>query len=152
MDDHLRQQIAELMQQGNKIAAVKLYKDVHGCGLAEAKQAVEDLFPVDSVVGNSPGSSLSESQAGSADVARGSTQLSEQEAIDKILEHLTAGEKIEAIKVYRSYYNSSLMDAKIAIDALQQKHGIQSQKRGGCLGSLLLVASLGIFLLVMFVG
>jgi ribosomal protein L7/L12 len=39
----LEQQVRLLLDQGQKIAAVKLYKDQTGVGLAEAKQAVESL-------------------------------------------------------------------------------------------------------------
>jgi len=39
----VEQQVRSLLDQGQKIAAVKLYKDQTGVGLAEAKQAVETL-------------------------------------------------------------------------------------------------------------
>lgn len=39
----LEQQIRSLLDQGQKIAAVKLYKDQKGVSLLEAKQAVESL-------------------------------------------------------------------------------------------------------------
>lgn len=36
-------EVLALLHRGNKIAAVKLYKDMTGVGLAEAKDAVEKL-------------------------------------------------------------------------------------------------------------
>lgn len=35
--------IIELIRQGNKIEAIKVYREIHNCGLAEAKAAVEAL-------------------------------------------------------------------------------------------------------------
>ena len=36
--------IRELAQQGKKIQAIKWYRELHGVGLAEAKQAVEEMI------------------------------------------------------------------------------------------------------------
>src|SRR5918912_4526890 len=36
-------EIARLARAGNKIAAIKLYRETFGCGLAEAKTAVEQM-------------------------------------------------------------------------------------------------------------
>lgn len=36
-------EVARLVRAGNKIAAIKLYRETFGCGLAEAKQAVEQI-------------------------------------------------------------------------------------------------------------
>ena len=43
MDDAIENEIRELLASGNKIAAIKLYREETGIGLAEAKAAVESL-------------------------------------------------------------------------------------------------------------
>lgn len=38
-----KQEIQRLMQQNNKIEAIKQYREIMGCGLREAKEAVERM-------------------------------------------------------------------------------------------------------------
>ena len=35
--------VVEMIKKGNKIEAIKIYREIHNVGLAEAKQAVESL-------------------------------------------------------------------------------------------------------------
>jgi ribosomal protein L7/L12 len=42
-DPILSPQIQEALRRGNKIEAIKIYRELTGVGLAEAKQAVENL-------------------------------------------------------------------------------------------------------------
>lgn len=35
--------VIDLLKQGNKIEAIKVYKEIHDCGLAEAKRAVDAI-------------------------------------------------------------------------------------------------------------
>jgi len=35
--------VVEMLQKGNKIEAIKIYRELYNCGLAEAKQAVDGL-------------------------------------------------------------------------------------------------------------
>ncbi len=42
-DPELNAQIRQLLAQGQKIPAIKLYREVHHCSLKEAKEAVEAL-------------------------------------------------------------------------------------------------------------
>jgi ribosomal protein L7/L12 len=37
--------LAELVQSGNKIGAIKLYRELTGVGLAEAKDAIDSIGP-----------------------------------------------------------------------------------------------------------
>jgi hypothetical protein len=41
MNDALKEQIRSLLLQGNKIEAIKIYREATGLGLAESKYAVE---------------------------------------------------------------------------------------------------------------
>ncbi len=35
--------VLEMLRQGNKLEAIKIYREIHNCGLAEAKQAVDGM-------------------------------------------------------------------------------------------------------------
>jgi ribosomal protein L7/L12 len=35
--------VVEMLKRGNKIEAIKIYREVYDCGLAEAKQAVDGI-------------------------------------------------------------------------------------------------------------
>lgn len=94
--DDIKAQIAA----GNKIAAIQLYREATGAGLAEAKQAVELI-----AAGKPPPTGAAPSL--SADAMREVSAL------------LGAGKKIEAIKVYRKAVGVDLKDAKDAVDALE---------------------------------
>jgi ribosomal protein L7/L12 len=106
--------VVELMREGKKIEAIKVYRECHGVGLAEAKAAVETL-------------------------AEGGTLATEPspETDDDVLELMRGQKKIDAIKVYRERYHVGLREAKDAVEALAAKHGIESQG-GGCAGVVLL--------------
>lgn len=39
------QDVERLVRSGHKIAAIKVYRTIHGCGLKEAKEAVDKLAP-----------------------------------------------------------------------------------------------------------
>ena len=42
-DPALAPQVQDALRRGNKIEAIKIYRELTGVGLAEAKQAVEDI-------------------------------------------------------------------------------------------------------------
>ena len=107
----LEQQVRLLLDQGQKIAAVKLYKDQTGMGLAEAKQAVESM------------------QAGA-----GSPSTSDigDDLEAELLRLLGRGDKLEAVKLYKDQKGVSLLEAKQAVESLAARHGLETQ-RGGCL-------------------
>lgn len=98
-------QIRELIVQGQKIAAIKLYRDVTGSGLKDAKEAVEAM---------EIGAAISfpeTAQVGTPD-----------EFLDNRIKHLLAErKKIEAVKVYREDYNCGLKEAKEAVDAIEMQ-------------------------------
>lgn len=106
--------VVELIHEGKKIEAIKVYRECHGVGLAEAKAAVETL-------------------------AEGGTPAAEAspEGDDDVLELMRNQKKIDAIKVYRERYHVGLKEAKDAVEALAAKHGIESQG-SGCAGVVLL--------------
>jgi len=85
---------------GNKIAAIKLYRDATGAGLAEAKEAVELIE-----AGKPPPS--------------GAAATPSTDAMQQVSALVAAGKKIEAIKVYRAAAGVDLKGAKDAVDALE---------------------------------
>lgn len=114
----LEQQVRALLDDGQKIAAVKFYKDQTGVRLAEAKAAVEALE-----AGVGPPSS----PAGIGDVLEA-----------ELLRMLGRGDKLEAVKLYKDQKGASLLEAKQAVESLAARHGMGTQ-RAGCLGVALAV-------------
>ena len=121
--DSLAEEIRSLLADGQKILAVKLYREHTGCGLAEAKAAVEQI-------------------------GRGETPISKaavEDDLDKqVLELVAAGQKIAAIKLVRERTNSGLKDAKDAVEALAARHGIVPSARSGCLGAATFLVSVSL--------
>ena len=97
------QQIKELAAEGNKIAAIKLYRETTGTSLAEAKDAVEAIMRGESVTFPTP------AQVGAPDPF----------LEDQIKRLLAERKKIEAVRMYREAYRSGLKEAKDAVDLIQ---------------------------------
>ena len=110
--------IRRLLSQGQKIGAIKLYRQQTGAGLAEAKAAVERM-------------ERGEPAPDQRCIADGSDQ--------QLLELMASGQKIAAIKLLRDQTGLGLKDAKDAVEALAARHGIVTPARSGCLGVLALV-------------
>jgi len=103
-------QIRELLAQSQKIAAVKLYRELTGVGLKEAKDAVEII---------ERGQPVREAVPLQFDI-QNSALLEEQ-----IKQLLVRRQKIQAVKLYREVHNCGLKEAKDAVD------GIEMQMRTG---------------------
>ena len=43
-EEILEEEIMHLVEQGRKIQAIKLYRQLHGVGLKEAKQSIEEMI------------------------------------------------------------------------------------------------------------
>jgi ribosomal protein L7/L12 len=94
-------QVIEFMKAGQKIQAIKLYREQRGVGLKEAKDYVESLLErkVDLILkhlGIDPNQGVDE----------------------KIMELMRAGQKIEAIKLYRKQTGVGLKEAKDYVESL----------------------------------
>ena len=61
----------------------------------------------------------------------------------QILQLMRAGRKIDAIKLYREQRRVGLKEAKDAVEALAQQHGIP-KRSVGCTGVLFVAASAGL--------
>lgn len=117
------QEIGELLAQGNKIHAIKIYRGATGVGLKEAKDRVE-AWPNGVSIAPAAGSFPSGAQPPhdifpAADMPprpAGGYGLTPDAAaqIDRLV---TDDRKIEAIKVYRESTGVGLKEAKVAVDA-----------------------------------
>lgn len=90
---------------GNKITAIKIYKEATGAGLGESKAAIDAIVAgkaVDPHVARDPASTGTD-----AEVAA----LAEQ------------GKLIDAIKLYREIHGTGLKEAKDAVDAMRASGG-----------------------------
>lgn len=141
--------ISAEMRQGNKIQAVKLYREATGCGLAEAKNAVESM---------EAGFSHSTEAAELPPTFRSGLT---PELRSKVLAALRAKKKIEAIKNYREATGLGLAESKDAVEAMEgeARQGaaatprivseprtplpafdpFDEKKKSGCFGVLMLV-------------
>jgi ribosomal protein L7/L12 len=118
---------------GRPINAIRLYRQYTGVGLAEAKQAVDQLS-----AGQTP------------QIADPSSDLSEDQ-LQSILAELRANQKIQAIKLHRQYTNSDLAAAKIAVEQLAASHGILSSKAGcGTAVVLFMAVSAAAYFLILY--
>jgi ribosomal protein L7/L12 len=124
-DADFEAELLELLAEGRKIEAVKRYRDRTCVGLAEAKRAVEAL---------EQGESLPAEAAFDSD------------AEAEIVSLLGQGRKIQAVKLYRERTGVGLKEAKDAVEALGEKHGLGAATGGGCLGVVILL------LLLIFAG
>jgi ribosomal protein L7/L12 len=106
----LETEIHELLANGQKIGAIKLYRQATRAGLKDAKDAVEAI---------ESGGSLDPSQLFQPS---GLPPLSvdHAETFDRVTQLIHAGKKIDAIKLLREQYDVSLKVAKDAVDGLEQ--------------------------------
>jgi large subunit ribosomal protein L7/L12 len=113
----LEQQVRSLLDQNQKIEAVKIYREQTGVSLSEAKQAVEAM------------------QAGAGPPSP-SDIGGDLEA--ELLRLLGRGDKLKAVKLYKDQKGTSLLEAKQAVESLAARHGLVTQ-RAGCLGMVVAV-------------
>ncbi len=94
--------IRDALAARKKIEAIKVYREATGAGLAEAKRSVEAI------------------EAG-RDVSGPALDTASNDDIDQIQAAVFAGEKIQAIKLYRTATGEGLMESKQFIDALEDE-------------------------------
>jgi ribosomal protein L7/L12 len=108
-DEHnfgLKVEIAALLQAGNKIQAIKVYREATGVGLKEAKDAVEAF---------EQGQMLRIPPAPTPTAPPTSSNLHAQ-----VIELLKLRNKIGAIKAYREATGVGLKEAKDAVEAIER--------------------------------
>lgn len=96
-----KQQIKQIAQSGKMIEAIKEYRLLTNASLKDAKGAVEAIMRGDYVDGSAP-----------ANPSAGSSQERQ------ILDLMSQGREIDAIKLYRSWTSAGLKEAKNAVEAM----------------------------------
>ncbi len=105
ISSHNLDSMKTLISSGNKLEAIKVYREVTGVGLKEAKDAVEKL---------EQGADISlPDPAPEPDTTRFNNSA---EMMDEVKRLLWQENKIEAIKVYREFFHTGLAEAKSAVD------------------------------------
>lgn len=122
VDEPFRSKLVSLLDRGQKIQAIKLYRERTGSGLKEAKDAVEAF------------------QRGQSPAHTGLDEALERELVGL----LQRRQKIEAIKRYRERTGVGLKEAKDAVESLAARQDLSSRQGSGCLGGLVLILGLGI--------
>lgn len=125
------EQIKELLRRGNKIGAIKLYREQTGLGLKEAKDTIEAMEVQIRGGGVTLASddamawmeSLAKRQGANADKfvtqSKLDNPLPPPDEIAK--DFVRRGKKIDAIKRYREQTNVGLKEAKDAIEAYEKR-------------------------------
>lgn len=121
--DSLEEELRELLGAGNKIQAIKRYREETGVGLAEAKEAVEAL-------------------AAGGEVADGSSSptvpVDDPELIDQVKDLIGQRNPLLAIKLVRERTGRGLKESKELVDQIGVDSGLASPSGSGCLGAVLL--------------
>lgn len=128
MDSETRREIIGVLQAGQKIQAIKLYRESTGSDLRTAKDFIETL----------------QTALATGEVPPAPGIQSESAATDEIVRLLRDGKKLAAIKLHREATGVGLKEAKLAVEAIAAERGIESQ-RAGCsvtAAALVLIACL----------
>jgi ribosomal protein L7/L12 len=118
--EDLEQQVRSLLGQGQKLNAVKLYKERASVSFKEAKDAVDAL-------------ERAESPKFPAEV--------DDDTEAELVRLLEGGKKLQAVKLYKQRTGAQLIDSKQAVEALAARHGIAAEV-GGCAGVVAAIALL----------
>jgi len=143
-------ELKRLARSGQKIEAIKLYREMFDVGLKEAKDAVEKLEAGGPVV------------LTSVSVTTTGASVDQAARLAEVMQLLRAGEKIEAIKLYRQIFDVGLKEAKDAVEAMdvglvQPVSGVQTRRAArstGCttiaVGLLVAIGIVGFVLAMVF--
>lgn len=111
LSDVNMQMVADELEQGQKINAIKLYREMTGVGLKEAKEFVDQL----------------EAQLRDGNYQDDSSQppaTTNAADMPDVVRALRNSRKIEAVKLYRQHTGLGLKESKDAVDALQRQLGL----------------------------
>jgi ribosomal protein L7/L12 len=115
-----RDDIASLLQAGQKINAIKVYREDTGASLADAKAAVERMELAFGLYGTGGTPFAGAQEAASFPGAGGLQSEGDKEALLAEIEQLVVqGKKIAAIKLYRQRTGLGLREAKDAVEQIE---------------------------------
>ncbi len=116
------EEVMQYLRDGQKLQAVKAYKEETGCDLKDAKDIIDAI-------------DLNEKSVPAAEKL--------EDFDEEIINLVKSGNKLQAVKLYKEKNLVNLKDAKDAIDELYYKlNGTHDKGRSGCLGIMLLLFSL----------
>ena len=118
MNDHQLNEIRSAAAT-SKLQAIKIYKELTGASLRESKQFVESL-------GNDKQSNGTNDNG-----------LSD-EVMNKVLDELSAGKKVAAIRLYRNHTGKTLIESRAFIEDLAEKLGLDLPAGVGCASAVLI--------------
>jgi|SaaInlStandDraft_1057018.scaffolds.fasta_scaffold294430_1 ribosomal protein L7/L12 len=124
--EDFEEEIRQLLDSGNKIQAIKVYREHTGAGLAEAKDAVEAFAGGGDLDGSSSGDRI---------------PVDDPELLEEVKELLGKGNTLPAVKLVRERTGRSLKESKEIVDQIGVDSGLTSPSGSGCLGAVLLAAS-----------
>lgn len=153
--------IVKQLRSGNKIEAVKLYREMTGLGLYEAKTAV-DAIQLELTNDGSTGEDAKSQEVDEAiqtESRIGTPTQIPQDQLDKIATQLAAGNMPGAIQLYRQLTGASEFVAQAQIEALASKLNLTSSNRSsalnqskGCFGTAAALAIVGLAILYKMIG
>jgi ribosomal protein L7/L12 len=121
--DALAAEVVALVQRGNKIEAIKVYRDAMNVGLREAKEAVEaieDRLRQERTSGAATSTSpLAAPPPAPPAARRGGRPMPAW--MQPVVDQLNRGNKIGAIKAYRDATGVGLAEAKATVEALERQ-------------------------------
>lgn len=120
-DESLSAEVAALLGQGQKLQAIKLYKDRTGVRLMDAKRAVESL--------------------------QSSSAVDERIAAE-LLPSLRMGDMREAVRLYQKRTGADRRRSRRAVAALAKQHGMYDRESACLTQALLLLVGGGLLLAV----
>ena len=112
--------IRDLLRRGQKLHAIKRYREGTGAGLKEAKDAIEEI---ERQMGqNAPSNPPLSGPSLSITVTSVQEGASDSAALDgtEIVEMVRRGQKIEAIKLYRELTDCDLKEAKDSVEFIER--------------------------------
>lgn len=126
---------------GDKIGAIKLYRELTGVGLAEAKSAVEQML-----------TQLRGFESAEIALPKSSSDTALPTSNAAINEAIFAGKKIVAIKLYREQTKAGLAEAKRAVEEIEKQ--LRSSAPGlfskpvskGCFAAICFLFGVGVVL------
>ena len=141
MPDLSPEQIEEILlavNVGRKIEAIKLYRKWKNCSLMIAKNHIERIQQAGEYV------EFHDTESGDGEIA--------DDHMEQILDAIQIGNKIEAVKIYKSCTGESLMNSKLFIEKLMKELEISDPsfvgKNPGCVLCLFCFSVISYFLIV----
>jgi ribosomal protein L7/L12 len=126
----LKAQCIAHIQAGEKLQAVKVYKEAKGVSLAEAKDVIDRLAEKLQAEGSMQYEAANIEQP--AETHDHSAQESDGSLEERCLELIKSGNILQAVKLYKDESGAGLKDAKDMIDSMvaQLKKDIPSPQKG----------------------